>query len=434
MSEMTKEEALAHMREQYPDDPQWKNYDLNAKPETTTAPPPPPSERTMGPKAGSLELGAAGLGGAYAGNNLSKWAGEYTLPEAKPNAALIAQQELEKHRVGLSGGLTDYELKADALKRQADALKELHLMELQNQAAARDALIAAQSKATPPVAATTPESKLVVTPSDLQTRQIQGTGGTLGDIGTGRSRGSGYQATTQQIAEHGAEGQKALSALQQQGIVKPHGVTVEFPGITYASPTGVLTPASGKEAIEKIARQIIESNLPQEQKLAALKDLHKQTTSQAAGAWSKFSSAEAEMLKHMNERQVLLDPLQRAVQQGEANLAGLGGTKAANATPSLGWRGLAAKIPGALTGAGAAMSGAEAYQRSQMGDSLGAGIAGTGAALEALGVLPHPVPKAISLAGGLGSAAALMGYDYLKPEVLDYLEKRGLYNSSVMPK
>jgi hypothetical protein len=434
MSEMTKEEALAHMREKYPDDPQWQNYDLNAKPETATAPPPPPSERTVGLKAGSLELGAAGLGGAYVGNKLSKWAGEYKPPEAKPNAALIAQQELEKHRLGLSGGLADYELKADALKRQADALKELHLMELQNQAAARDALIAAQSKAAPPAVATTPESKLIVTPSDLQTRQIQGTGGTLGDIGTGRSRGSGYQATTQQIAEHGAEGQKTLSALQQQGVVKPHGVTVEFPGITYASPTGVLTPASGKEAIEKIARQIIESNLPQEQKLAALKDLHKQTTSQAGGAWSKFSSAEAEMLKHMNERQVLIDPLQRAVQQGEANLSNLGGAKAANAKPSLGWQGLAAKVPGALTGAGAAMSGAEAYERSQTGDKLGAGIAGTGAALEALGVLPHPIPKAIALAGGLGSAAALMGYDYLKPEVLDYLEKHGLYNSSVMPK
>ena len=434
MSKMTKEEALAHMREKYPDDSQWQNYDLNAKPETTTAPPPPPSERTVGPKAGSLELGAAGLGGAYVGNKLSKWAGEYKPPEAKPNAALIAQQELEKHRLGLSGGLADYELKADALKRQADDLKQLHLMELQNQAAARDALIAAQSKVASPVAATIPESKLVITPSDLQTRQIQGTGGALGDIGTGRSRGSGYQATTQQIAEHGAEGQKTLSALQQQGVVKPHGVTVEFPGITYASPTGVLTPASGKEAIEKIARQIIESNLPQEQKLAALKDLHKQTTSQAGGAWSKFSSAEAEMLKHMNERQVLLDPLQRAVQQGEANLAGLGGAKAANAKPSLGWRGLAAKIPGALTGAGAALSGAEAYQRSQMGDKLGASIAATGAALEALGVLPHPVPKAIALAGGLGSAAALMGYDYLDQKVLDYLEKQGLYNSSVMPK
>ena len=46
--------------------------------------------------------------------------------------------------------------------------------------------------------------------------------------------------------------------------LQANGVTVEFPGITYSSPTGVLTPASGREQIERMARQIIESNLPQE--------------------------------------------------------------------------------------------------------------------------------------------------------------------------
>lgn len=373
-----------------------------------------------------LEAGAAGVAGAYVGNKLSKAAGTYKFPDLPPNEAKLALQELEKQRLGLSGGMTDYGLKADALKRQADDLKQLHMMEEAKQAVVRDALVAAKSGSNNPAV-----SSLIVEP-DLRTRQIQGQGSAAGQIGTGRSNQSGYQATTQQIGEHGAEGQKVLSSLQQQGMVKPHGVAVEFPGITYSSPTGVLTPASGREQIERMARQIIESNLPQEQKLAALQDLHKQTSSQTGSAYSKFATAEANMLEHANNRQVVLDPLQRAVQQGEERLTALGGERAANKAPSYGMRGALAKIPGALTGAGAAITGAEAYERAQQGDALGSKIAGAGAALESLGVLPHPVAKGVALAGGLSSAALLTLYDMYGPEVLKYLEKQGLYSPSVM--
>ncbi len=64
MAEMTKEEALAHMREQYPDDPKWQNYDVNAKPEATVITPEDPEGNY------SWEKGFGGVGGAMVGSAL----------------------------------------------------------------------------------------------------------------------------------------------------------------------------------------------------------------------------------------------------------------------------------------------------------------------------------------------------------------------------
>ena len=57
---MTKEEALAHMRERYPDDPQWQNHTLDANPK-----PPEDPEGNY-----SWEKGFGGVGGAMVGSAL----------------------------------------------------------------------------------------------------------------------------------------------------------------------------------------------------------------------------------------------------------------------------------------------------------------------------------------------------------------------------
>ena len=47
----TKEQALAHMRERYPDDPQWQSYDLNSKPAAVSVPEKAPGDFTAADQA-----------------------------------------------------------------------------------------------------------------------------------------------------------------------------------------------------------------------------------------------------------------------------------------------------------------------------------------------------------------------------------------------
>lgn len=435
MAEMTKEEALAHMRERYPDDPQWQNFDLSAKPTEVAAETPAESGFT-GPKAGSLELGASALGGAYVGRKAAGMFPAYVTPELAPNEAKLAQIELEKQRLGLTGAQTDYTLKSDALKRQSDQLTQNQLLDQAKLAEARSNYIAAKNSASPVAVVPNTQAGSLIIPADAHTRQIQGNGGVQPVTpGTGRSNQSGYEAKTKELAEHSASGQVGLKGLQSEGLVKPGGITLQFPGYTEASPTGVLGRATSKATFDRMAQDIVASNLPQEQKLAELKDLYTAAKSRAGSAATAAAGAETKLMSHLNELESTLDPFQRAVAAGEARLSGLSGQRAADAIPKSAMISrVLSKIPGALTGAGAAMSGAEAYERSQQGDQLGSWLAGLGAGVESLGVIPHPVAKGVALAGGLTSAALLTLYDMYGPEVLKVLEQKGLYSPSVMPK
>lgn len=435
MAEMTREEALAHMREQYPDDPQWQNYDLNAKPTTTTAAPPP--ERSVGPKAGSFDLGVGVIGGgaagAVAGRAMSRMF-PYTAPADPVNPAALAQQELAKQRAALLEAQAVHGDKFDALKQYNDQVKELHLMELKQQEEARNAYAAAKNAEAVTAAKATPSPTATAT-VDAHTRQMQGTGGVQpDDLGTGRSRLTGWRATESELKEGRAAANKALTDLQSQGLVKNTGVSQVYPGITTSSPFGVLTPTRLAAEFAQKEADIIASNLPNEVKLLALKDLYKAASSGAGSLQTAVRGAETKLLEHITSLPTVTNPLQRAITAGEERLAKLGGEKAAAMPAPMNVARVFSKIPGALTGAGAGLSYMEGQAREDQGDALGARIAKTGAGLEALGVLPHPLAKGAALIGGLGSAAALGAYDYFKPEVLDFLEKRGLYNSSVMPK
>ena len=71
-----------------------------------------------------------------------------------------------------------------------------------------------------------------------------------------------------------------------------------------------------------------------------------------------------------------------------------------------------APIPtGAISGAGGALMGLEAYERAKQGDTAGATIAGAGAASGAMGVIPRTIPKLGGLAGLLSSLGILYGLD-----------------------
>lgn len=432
-----KDKAAARLKERYPD-MDFSVLEVSATPAATdkTAPPAKSTASSSGPgfRSGSLEMGIAGLGGAYAGKKLSNFFPDYIQPELPPNPAKLALEDLLKQRQALTGGMTDYELKADALKRQVDDLAQLKLMEEEALKKARADYIAAKTSLSPK-AAEEAAGRAIITP-DAHTRQMQGTGSVVPteDV-TGRARLTGWRATESELKEARAAAEENLRRLQSSGLVKPGGVSVHFPGITAASPYGVLAPAQLETEFQQEVAKIAAKNIPNEQKLAELKDLYTQQKSRTGSAATGMASAEQKLLAHLNEKQAVLDPLERAVKIGEERLAGLGGEKAASVVPKapLGAK-LLAKIPGALTGAGAAISGLEAYERATQGDTIGAEIAGTGAALESLGVYPHPITRGIALVGGLGSAGLLAGYDYLRPEAMGALEKYFGYNPSVMDK
>ncbi len=424
-----REEALARMREQFPDDPQWANFDVEKKPDPVDSEPvDSPVDKKNGLfKAGSFELGLGALGGAAAGHYAGKMFTPYQ-PALEPNLARAHLDDLIKQKDALETGRETYSAKADSLRRQVDDLMEIQRMEAAALEEARRNYFAAQSPA-----AETASPRATIT-GDAHTRQIQGTGSAISDEGiTGRSRLSGWRAMESELKEGRAAAEETLKDLQKSGLVKQGGISRQFPGITAASDYGVLLPAQVATDIEAEAAKIAAKNIPDALKIAELKDLYALHKSRATSASTASLSAEKALLGHINSAEEYMTPFQRSVQLAESRLNAAGGEKAALAASKipLGAK-LLSKIPGALSGAGAAMSGIEAAERSRQGDSIGATIAGIGAGLESLGASPHPIAKGVSLAGGVGSALALAGYDYARPKIEDIAERYFGYNSSVM--
>jgi hypothetical protein len=361
---------------------------------------------------------ATGIG-AGVGRSVAKSFPDYVAPEVKPNPAQIARDEWLKNQAAHQGGLQDYELKFDALKRQSDDLAQLHLMEKNELEKARNAYIEEKIKAKTPLNEVT--QKIIL--PDEHTRQIQGQGSEAPNPNTGRANQTGYQARTQEIAEHGAAGKSGLQALQTQGLVKPGGITLEFPGITASSPMGVLAPAPMQTEFDLAYKKIIESSIPQEQKLAMLKDLYQEQKTAASSAATAKKSAEAKLLEHMNSKESQVVPLERAALESEKNFKSLGGHSAAGVesaleSPIAKLLSKARPFLGPLGGALAGHDIYKGYQAQQAGDTSGAVsnyASGLGGALM---MVPNPITfgaGAALTAGGIGKDM----YDYymsLPPE------------------
>ena len=348
---------------------------------------------------------ATGIG-AGVGSAVAKSMPDYVAPEAKPNDAQIARDEWLKHQSTHQGGLQDYELKFDALKRQSDDLAHLHTIERQELEKARNAYLDEKIRAsTSPIEV---EKKIIV--PDAHTRQIQGQGSEALNTNTGRANQSGYQAKTQEIAEHGAAGKQRLANLQAQGLVKPGGITLQYPGITASSPMGVLAPAPMQTEFDLAYKKIIESSIPQEQKIAMLKDLYAEQKSAVTGAASAKKSAETKLLDHMNSKEFQVVPLERAALEAQQKFENLGGHAAAGVesaieSPLAKILSKARPFLGPLGGALAGHDIYKGYQAQQSGDLSGATshyASGLGGALM---MIPNPVTfgaGAAITAGGMG--------------------------------
>jgi len=357
------------------------------------------------------DIAATGLG-AMAGSKVAKAFPDYVAPEAAPNPAQLARDEWLKNQSAHQAGIQDYELKLDALKRQSDDLAQLHLMEKNDLEKARNAYIEEKIKAKTPSG----EAPQKIVLPDEHTRQIQGTGSAAPDTVTGRASQTGYQARTQEIAEHGAAGKTGLKALQTEGLVKPGGITLEFPGITASSPMGVLAPAPMQTEFDAAYKKIIESSIPQEQKLAMLKDLYQEQKTAAGSAASAKKSAENKLLEHINSREAQITPLERAALEAQQKFENLGGHAAAAAD-------LAAESPlarviskvkpllGPLGGALAARDIYKGYEAGKAGNqtqALSKYASGLGGALMMIPTAPTVVTGAAITAAGAGKDL----YDY----------------------
>lgn len=348
---------------------------------------------------------ATGIG-AGVGNKVSKLFPDYAALEAPPNLAQLARDEWLKHQSAHQAGLQDYELKFDALKRQSDDLAQTHALEKQELEKARNAYIAEKVKASGPPVETT---QSIITP-DAHTRQIQGQGSEAPNPNTGRANQTGYQARSQEIAEHAAAGKQGLASLQAQGLVKPGGVTLQYPGITASSPMGVLAPDPMQTEFDIAHQKIIESSIPQEQKIAMLKDLYAEQKSAATGAASAKRSAETKLLDHINSKETQVVPLERAALEAQQKFENLGGHAAAGVesaieSPLAKILSKARPFLGPLGGALAGHDIYKGYQAQQSGDNSGAishYASGLGGALM---MIPNPLTfgaGAAITAGGMG--------------------------------
>ena len=86
-------------------------------------------------------------------------------------------------------------------------------------------------------------------------------------------------------------------------------------------------------------------------------------------------------------------------------------------------------VGGALTAAGAGDLAAQAYNRSQRNDPIGAAIAGLGAGVGSVGIIPTLPTAVIGGVGDLAANYALSQYDKYTPAIHAWLEKQGLPQS-----
>ena len=445
MATMSNEEALAHMQERYPDNPLW----ATPVPTTTDAAAPAdatatePQRGSPGFKAGSWPLGLSALGGAYAGNKIAGKMTPYQFP-AEVDVAK-AQEELDKAIQKWKAGSMEFGSKSEALRGNLQGMQELQSRDQAALNEARGAYYTAKGASSPEVqsvvsgkapavATETPTGGLMPTP-EQHARQVQGTGGAQPEeLPTGRSRVNAWRSTESEIKEAKDAAARNLQQMQARGLVPQGGVSLQFSGVTAASPGGVLVPGQvGKEfEVQEAAKaaKTAAQNAVEAEKLARLKDEYALAKSGLGKTETKLGTTQAGLMAHEGSRFSQLSPYASPVEAAQKAL-----TTARQVPVAAPLTRIMAKVPGALTGAGAALSGAEAYERAQQGDTFGATVAGMGAGAEALGVLPHPGAKAIAVAGGLSSAAILALYDMYGPEVLQWLEQKGLYKApSVMDK
>lgn len=231
--------------------------------------------------------------------------------------------------------------------------------------------------------------------------------GRFDETGAGsQGRVSGHNTMVSDLAAKAREGQSVADVLASRGIVpetRPFtGAFAPIPGSTIYGPNRLVNETGAALTAEQARRALAEAELmqayrPYEQ---GLLELEKARAAQVAAARETAKAAPGALSE-------------------VATVAGKG-----KYIP---------KLAGALSGMGLALNTGEAVERASKGDISGSALAGTGAALDAMSMLPLRPNKNMLMAKGIGTIGALLhplamtAHDKYKEDVLDKLEKLGLY-------
>lgn len=237
--------------------------------------------------------------------------------------------------------------------------------------------------------------------------------GRFDETGAGsQGRVSGHNTMVSDLAAKSRAGQSVADILAEKNLVttaRPYtGAFAPIPGSIVYGPTSLVNEAGSALTADQARRALAEAELmnayrPYEQ---GLLELDKARAAQAA-ARAEAAKAAPGALSEV------------------ANITGRGR--------------FMPKLVGALSGMGLALNTGEALERESKGDISGSVLSGTGAALDAMSMLPlRPNPRLLA-AKGVGTVGALAhpfvmaAHDKYKQDVLDQLEKLGLYKrASVM--
>lgn len=231
--------------------------------------------------------------------------------------------------------------------------------------------------------------------------------GRFDETGAGsQGRVSGHNAMVSDLAAKSREGQAIVNDLAKGKLVaetRPFtGAFAPIPGSTFYGPNRLVNETGAALTAEQARRALAEAELmnayrPYEQ---GLLELEKARAAQVAASREAAKAAPGALSE-------------------VATVAGQG-----KYIP---------KLAGALSGMGLALNTGEAVERASKGDISGSALAGTGAALDAMSMLPLRPNKNILAAKGIGTVGALLhplvmaAHDKYKEDVLDKLEKLGLY-------
>lgn len=227
---------------------------------------------------------------------------------------------------------------------------------------------------------------------------------------TGRQR-QGYNIATSQQAKRTDLADDIISQLKRSGSIAADAPNplATFPDVS-ATRSGIVVPKAVQAAEDAAMAPKMASTA------STLNDLKQQQAAAEAAArqtQGAINAANTQAAKEASKYQSGLSSLQKEATKAGSELNTFqqraGGTGLGGST----MRALTGKLPGALSGAGAAFNASEALNRYEKGDTSGAVRSAVSAVFDIMSMAPPGTPitaaiKALGITGGLGMAV----YDY----------------------
>lgn len=227
---------------------------------------------------------------------------------------------------------------------------------------------------------------------------------------TGRQR-QGYNVATSQQAKRTDLAEDIMGKLKRTGAIAADAPNplATFPDVS-ATRSGIIVPKAVQAAEEAATAPKLASLGTT---LADLKQQEAEARAAAKQTTGAISAAEGEASKAAKKFGDTMTSKQASLAGAEARLKAMQDASGGSGVGGKAMRALTGKIPGALSGAGAAFNATEALNRYEKGDTSGAVRSAVSAVFDIMSMAPPGTPvtaaiKALGITGGL----AMQVYDY----------------------